>query len=137
MQVFGLGFLFVPINLSSYIGMPVEKSSNVAGLVNFMRNIGSSVGTSMVTTLIARRSQVHQTYLVANITPGRPLLAAAIAGLTARLAASGANVEHATRQAYALIYQAVLGQATTLAYIDTYMVLAVGSTSSCLCSPSH
>ena len=39
-QVFGLGFLFVPINLISYVGMPVEKSSSVAGLVNFMRNIG-------------------------------------------------------------------------------------------------
>src|SRR5271167_671005 len=47
-QVFGLGFLFVPINLASYIGMPADKSGSVAGLVNFMRNIGSSVGTSMV-----------------------------------------------------------------------------------------
>ena len=65
-QVFGLGFLFVPINLVSYVGMPAEKSGSVAGLVNFMRNIGSSVGTSMVTTLIARRAQVHQAYLVAT-----------------------------------------------------------------------
>jgi DHA2 family multidrug resistance protein len=63
-QVFGLGFLFVPINLASYVGIPPERSSSVAGLVNFMRNIGSSVGTSMVTTLIARRAQVHQVYLV-------------------------------------------------------------------------
>ena len=69
-QVFGLSFLFVPINLISYVGMPPEKSSSVAGLVNFMRNIGSSVGTSMVTTIIARRAQVHQVYLVENITPG-------------------------------------------------------------------
>ena len=59
-QVFGLGFLFVPINLVSYVGMPAEKSNSVAGLVNFMRNIGSSIGTSMVTTLIARRAQFHQ-----------------------------------------------------------------------------
>ena len=63
-QVFGLSFLFVPINLTSYVGMPPEKSSSVAGLVNFMRNIGSSVGTSMVTTIIARRAQVHQVFLV-------------------------------------------------------------------------
>src|ERR1035441_8855968 len=46
-QVFGLGFLFVPINLISYVGMPTEKSNSIAGLVNFMRNIGSSIGTSM------------------------------------------------------------------------------------------
>jgi DHA2 family multidrug resistance protein len=36
----------------------------VSGMVNFMRNMGSSVGTSLVTTLIARRSQFHQLRLV-------------------------------------------------------------------------
>jgi len=126
-QVFGLGFLFVPINLTSYVGMPMEKSSSVAGLVNFMRNIGSSVGTSMVTTLIARRAQFHQVYLVANVTAGRPHVARAAAGLAARLAASGMDAELAAKQAYAVIYRSVIAQATTLAYIDTYRVLAIGA----------
>jgi len=45
MQAFGLGLLFVPITLAGYIGMPAEKSNSVAGIINFMRNIGSSVGT--------------------------------------------------------------------------------------------
>ncbi|HEX8813593.1 MAG TPA: DHA2 family efflux MFS transporter permease subunit, partial [Terracidiphilus sp.] len=126
-QVFGLGFLFVPINLSSYVGMPVEKSSSVAGLVNFMRNIGSSVGTSMVTTLIARRAQVHQVYLVAHVTAGRPTFAGAVAATTARLIASGMDAEHAARQAYGLVYRTIFVQASTLAYIDTFWVLAVGA----------
>ncbi len=69
-QVVGLGFLFVPITLAAYVGMPAEKSNAVAGMVNFMRNMGSSVGTSMVTTLIARRSQFHQTTLVSHTTLG-------------------------------------------------------------------
>jgi MFS transporter, DHA2 family, multidrug resistance protein len=123
-QVFGLAFLFVPINLASYVGMPAEKSSSVAGLVNFMRNIGSSVGTSMVTTLIERRSQVHQVYLAANVSPGRPGLAAEVAALTARLAASGMNAQRAATQAYAIVFRDVIAQATTLAYVDTFMVLA-------------
>jgi DHA2 family multidrug resistance protein len=124
-QVFGLGFLFVPINLVAYIGMPPEKSSNVAGLINFMRNIGSSVGTSMVTTLIARRAQLHQVYLVANVIPGRTTVAGATAGLSAQLLASGVQANFAARKAYALLYQTVIAQATTLAYVDTYMVLAM------------
>ena len=97
-QVFGLGFLFVPINLISYVGMPAEKSSSVAGLVNFMRNIGSSVGTSMVTTLIARRAQVHQAYLVAHVTraAGLNLLKA---GRGARGAPDGVGRERRTRRA--------------------------------------
>jgi len=123
-QVFGLGFLFVPINLVSYVGMPPEKSSSVAGLVNFMRNIGSSVGTSMVTTLIARRAQVHQVYLVANVTRGQRSFANAAAGLTNRVFASGVGPNTAVNKTYALIYRTVIGQATTLAYLDTFLILA-------------
>jgi DHA2 family multidrug resistance protein len=59
-QVVGMGFLFVPITLAAYNGIAPEKNNAVAALVSFMRNIGSSVGTSMVTTLLARRAQYHQ-----------------------------------------------------------------------------
>jgi DHA2 family multidrug resistance protein len=126
-QVFGLGFLFVPINLVSYVGMPAEKSNSVAGLVNFMRNIGASIGTSMVTTLIARRAQVHQVFLAAHTTQGQPAFSIAAQGLAIRLSALGLNASLATRQAYARLYRALIGEATTLAYIDTYWILAVGA----------
>src|SRR5262249_52889575 len=46
-QVLGLGFLFVPISLAAYIGIAPEKNNAVAGIINFMRNMGSSVGTSL------------------------------------------------------------------------------------------
>src|SRR3989454_1985990 len=124
---FGLGFLFVPITLVSYVGMPAEKSNSVAGLVNFMRNIGSSIGTSMVTTLIARRAQFHQVYLASHTTAGQPAFVHAVRGLATRLAASGMDTSRATRQAYGMLYRALLGQATTLAYIDTFWVLCVGA----------
>jgi MFS transporter, DHA2 family, multidrug resistance protein len=126
-QVFGLAFLFVPINLASYIGMPAEKSSSVAGLVNFMRNIGSSVGTSMVTTLIERRSQVHQVFLASDVSPGRPGLASEVMGLTAHLTASGMSAAKAAAQANAIVFRDVIAQATTLAYVDTFMVLTGGA----------
>jgi DHA2 family multidrug resistance protein len=126
-QVFGLGFLFVPINLAAYVGMPLEKSNAVSGLVNFMRNIGSSVGTSMVTTLLARRAQVRQVYLAAHLSPGQPVFDQAAARLAARLAASGVQAELAVKKASALVYQDLIGQATTLAYLDTFGILAVGS----------
>jgi DHA2 family multidrug resistance protein len=126
-QVFGLAFLFVPINLVSYVGMPLEKSNSVAGIVNFMRNIGSSVGTSMVTTLLARRSQVHQSYLAAYAGPGQPSFTQATVALATRLTSLGFDSQQAARKAYSLLYQGLIGQASTLAYIDTYSVLAVGA----------
>jgi MFS transporter, DHA2 family, multidrug resistance protein len=126
-QVFGLGFLFVPINLASFIGMPPEKSNAVAGLMNFMRNIGSSVGTSMVTTLIARRAQVHQLYLVKDISPADPTFARTLQALAARLNVAGLSHSVATSQAYDRLYQELIGQATSLAYIDTFWVLSIGA----------
>ena len=126
-QVFGLGFLFVPINLISYVGMPAEKSGSVAGLVNFMRNIGSSIGTSMVTTLLARRAQVHQVYLATHVTAAHSVFVLASRGLAARLAVGGMDASDAARRAYGLVYRALIGQATTLAYIDIFWVLAVGA----------
>jgi len=126
-QVFGMGFLFVPITLAAYIGIPTEKNNAVSGMVNFMRNIGSSVGTSLVTTLLARRAQFHQQILVGHTTAENPLFQGAIAGLSQRLAQSGLDKQSAHMAAYAKIYQSVQAQASSAAYIDTFMVLGVGS----------
>ena len=126
-QVAGMPLLFVPIILISYLGLPAEKSNSVAGLVSFMRNIGSGIGTSLVTTLVARQAQFHQVHLVAHITPSEPIFTNAVSGLAARLAASGAEASHATMQAYGQMYRSVIRQATTLAYIDAFWILAIGA----------
>jgi MFS transporter, DHA2 family, multidrug resistance protein len=126
-QVIGLGFLFVPITLVAYIGIAPEKNNAVAGIINFMRNMGSSVGTSLVTTLIARRSQFHQARLVEHASPGNPNFQNSVNGLTQRLAHSGLSQHEALAQAYARIYRGVQAQAASLAYIDTFKVLCVGA----------
>jgi DHA2 family multidrug resistance protein len=126
-QVIGLAFLFVPISLVAYIGIPPEKNNSVAGIVNFMRNMGSSVGTSLVTTLIARRSQFHQARLVQYARIDNPNFKNSADGLTQQLAHSGLATHDAQIQAYARIYQSVQAQAASLAYIDTFMVLAVAA----------
>jgi len=125
-QVIGLAFLFVPITLAAYVGIPTEKSNSVAGLVNFMRNMGSSVGTSMVTTMIARRSQFHQTVLVTHTAVTNPNLASLI-GPGSRTAHSALSLHSAQVEAYARLYAEVQAQAATLAYIDTFLVLSVGA----------
>ena len=126
-QVIGLGFLFVPITLVAYIGIAPEKNNAVAGIVNFMRNMGSSVGTSLVTTLIARRSQFHQARLVQDVRVDNPNFVNSANGLAQHLANSGVGKHEAHIEAYARIYQSLQAQAASMAYIDTFMVLAVGA----------
>ncbi len=92
-----------------------------------MRNIGSSVGTSVVTTLIARRSQFHQTILVQHAIPGSQAFENTVQGLTSRLTAFGVSHADAQARAYASIYRAIQAQAATLAYIDVFWLLAIGA----------
>jgi DHA2 family multidrug resistance protein len=126
-QSSGFGFLFVPISLIAYAEVPPEKGNSVSGMVNFMRNIGSSVGTSMVTTLLARRAQFHQSILSSHTTQFDPALQNQVAGLSRQLVHSGISAADAQAHAYGMIYQEMQAQSQTLAYIDTYMVLAVGA----------
>ena len=126
-QVVGLPFLFVPISLAMYVGLPAAKSNDAAGMINFMRNIGSSVGTSMVTTLLARRAQLHQTRFVDHATNYDPAFQNQISGLAQQLVHSGVSVPDAQIQAQGLIYQSLGAQAQTLAYLDAFMVLAIGA----------
>jgi MFS transporter, DHA2 family, multidrug resistance protein len=126
-QVIGLGFLFVPITLVAYIGIAPEKNNSVAGIINFMRNMGSSVGTSIVTTLIARRSQLHQFRLIEKTRVDNPNFANSVQNLTRHFANGGLSTHEAQATAYAQIYQALQAQAASLAYIDTFEVLSVGA----------
>jgi DHA2 family multidrug resistance protein len=118
-----VGFLFVPLTAAGYVGIPKEKSNAVAGLMNFMRNIGQSVGTSAVTTLIARRSQYHQSILAEYTRT--PRFDAAVAGLATRLTHVGLSANYAHRQALARMYAALVGQAQAISYVEVYWLLAM------------
>ena len=120
-----IAFLFVPLTLAGYVGLPAEKTNAAAGLMNFMRNIGQSVGTSAVTTLIARRSQYHQSVLAEYTASGR--FQASIAALAMRLTHAGLSMHAAQQQALGRLYAMVQAQAAVLSYVDAYWLLAVAS----------
>src|SRR5580658_6280825 len=126
-QVVGIGFLFVPITAAGYIGIPPEKGNSVSGIINFMRNIGGSIGTSLVTTLIIRRSQYHQQILVGHVTPDTPEFRSALHALSSKAAHSGLRAVDAHNQAVARFYDLVNQQAHALSYMDTFWLLGARS----------
>ncbi|MDD2704105.1 MAG: hypothetical protein PHU07_02035 [Acidocella sp.] len=69
MQVIAMPFIFIPVSAASYVGMPAQSSGEAAALFNQMRNIGSSIGVSFVTTMLAWRTQFHHARLAETITP--------------------------------------------------------------------
>jgi DHA2 family multidrug resistance protein len=124
-QYIPVAFLFVPLTLAGYVGLAPEKTNAAAGLMNFFRNMGQSVGTSAVTTLIARRSQYHQSVLAEYTASGR--FHASITALAMRLTRGGVSAHAAHQQALGRLYALVQSQAAVLSYVDIYWLLAMGS----------
>lgn len=123
-QSCGLAFLFVPINTLMYNAVPPEKNNQVSGIVNLFRNMGGDLGIAFVTTVIARRSQVHQAVLTADVARGSPILAQRVQGLARAFEHSGIASAQAVKMAYGAIYGQVIKEAQTLAYLDVLALLA-------------
>jgi MFS transporter, DHA2 family, multidrug resistance protein len=115
LQAVGLGFLFVPINTLAYSGLPPGKSNDASALINLMRNLGGSVGISIVQTMLARRSQFHQARLIESVTNDNPIY---------YQVTHGTGNGHAT---VAKIFEAIGQQAEMLSFIDIFKVLAMAA----------
>jgi DHA2 family multidrug resistance protein len=125
-QTMGLAFIFIPINTLSYVGMPPNKSNQISGITNLARNVGGSIGISLLSTFLLRLSQKHQVYMTAHTGVNDPAFAQRVAGLTSSFTAQGMAPNQATAMAYTMVARIIGGQATTLAYIDIISVMAVG-----------
>lgn len=68
-QVVWLPLLFIPLSAVSYVGVDSNRTSEASAMLNLMRNLGGSVGVSMITTILEQRTQFHHARLAADITP--------------------------------------------------------------------
>lgn len=120
---FAGGFVFVPLTTMAMGRLRREEIGNASGIYNLMRNIGGSVGIATVTTLLARRSQVHQNFLAGHISADAQAAASTVSGLATHLAGSGFDAWDAHRAALVALYRMVEQQASLLAYADDFAVL--------------
>jgi DHA2 family multidrug resistance protein len=123
-QSVGLAFLFVPINTISYGGIQPQKYNQVSGIMNLSRNIGGDIGIAFVTTLIARRSQVHENELGAQATMMSSTYQARLHALAHALQHAGSGGAQSIQKASGMLYRQLIVQATQLAYLDALRVLA-------------
>lgn len=125
LQALALPFVFLPSTSLAYLGIPREKNNQVSGMNAFVRNIGGSIGIALIITSVTRQAQKHQSFMVAHAAAGNGAFDQLLAGMTAVYRRAGFSADIARQQAYARVQQIILGQATTLAYIDVISVLAV------------
>jgi DHA2 family multidrug resistance protein len=121
----GVAFLFIPINTLAYLDVPPGKNNQVSSTINMFRNIGASVGISMVSTLTQRRAQIHQDTFSMHLSPFDPEVRGRLSGLTDNLFHAGMSRPDAHHQALGRMYNLVQTQASTEAYLDTLKILAI------------
>jgi DHA2 family multidrug resistance protein len=89
------------------------------------RNQGGSFGIALVTTLLARRTQYHQSVLVTHVTTFDQPLNATVTGITNRFIEQGSSTADASVRALAQVYATVQQQAAMLAFLDCFRILGV------------
>ena len=119
-----LGAIFVPLTTLSNATLPNELIGTGTGLFNLMRNVGGSVGISLVSTFLQRSAQVHQTYLAAHMTPYDSAYRTALQG-AGQLMRSHISSGDATAQAHTLLYYRLLHEANLLAFVDCFHTMAL------------
>jgi MFS transporter, DHA2 family, multidrug resistance protein len=114
-QGFGLGFIFPPLTSTSFSTLPPERRTEAAGVYNLVRNIGASVGISVMTALVDRNTQTMHESLAALLSP-----------FDRMLQGGGAHLLDPARPAgMAMLNAEVTRQAAMVAYLDDFRLMLV------------
>jgi DHA2 family multidrug resistance protein len=109
MSGFGLSMLFVPISLAILGGVPPQVVPKAAAFQSLSQQLGGSISTAALVTLLARREAFHQDILAANVTK-------AFIPLQTFLHAHGSIGQ---------LYGRVLNEASALSYADAQFAIGV------------
>jgi MFS transporter, DHA2 family, multidrug resistance protein len=124
-QSVGLPFLFVPVTNAAYIGLRPDQSNQASALMNVSRNLGGTFGISLVQTLLAQRSQIHQAQYVETLNPLNPNYTHAVQQITHALVSHGVTQAQASKMAVGLLYRQLGQQANMLSYVDAFHILMI------------
>lgn len=120
-----LGLIFVPLTTVTMDPIPRERMGNATSVFNLMRNIGGSIGISLVETMQYRKSQLHTNNLVKFVNPGSLQARQLISGMRSGFISKGADPSTAMKQSYVAIWGLVQQQAAMLSYNDVFRFLAI------------
>jgi DHA2 family multidrug resistance protein len=125
-QIMAIPFVFISVTTAAYFGLPSEKNNQVAGLINFARNIGGSILISLSNAFVTESAQFHQATLGQHLAASSPNYERVLSQYTSafRGIAGPANAQLMARTQ---IYNQLQAQTQALAYVDVYYVLGAAS----------
>jgi DHA2 family multidrug resistance protein len=116
------GLMFVPLSTTAVGTLSNEQIGNASGLFNLLRNIGGSIGISVVDTMVARRQQVHRAELSRYLSG--PVVHQTVNRLQAYLSLhTGPRL--AQLRAYAIVQRGLDQQSIIYSYVDDFRYMAI------------
>ena len=115
-QGIGLGLLFVPITTAAFLTLPSHLRNSGTSILTLVRNIGSSIGISMVIANLTSKTTEMHARLVEQVTPFNNAL---------QMPELAANVNANTDAGRALLDMIVTQQASMIAYLNDFYLLMI------------
>ena len=115
-QGIGLGLLFVPITTAAFLTLPSHLRNSGTSILTLVRNIGSSIGISMVIANLTSKTTEMHARLVEQVTPFNNAL---------QMPELAANLNANTEAGRALLDMIVTQQASMIAYLNDFYLLMI------------
>jgi DHA2 family multidrug resistance protein len=125
MLVLGLSMCFAPANVAAYLYTPPLLRGAAVGLLSLLRNEGGSVGTSMAQTIQERRDQFHTLRLGESLDSLNANVASFLHQAQGVFLQQSGDPSAAQQFAWQALDNLRQQQASSLAYFDVFLVLAV------------
>jgi DHA2 family multidrug resistance protein len=113
---FAFGLISAPLTTAAVSTLRPNQIGNATAIFNLVRNVGGSIGVSVVNTQLARRAQSHQATLASRLTPYDRLFRQQLRQAQGLLGG---------QRAYGVFYSTLLNQAALLAFIDVFRLIAL------------
>lgn len=124
-RAMGQPLIMIPLSTVATAGLPKEQAGSASSLYNMMRNLGGSIGTATLATLVTSREQLHSERLGESISLYNPATNQRLDQLTQYFASRGADLPAAQSQAISQLDAIVRQQAYIMAFNDCFHFLAL------------
>ena len=116
--------VMIPLMTIAFVTLKNSQMTNATGVFNLAKSVGGAIGTSAVSTMVSRMSQVHQTHLIRNLTYSHSGFVEKINAIQSGIAMLSGNALSAAK-ANVVVYKQLIQQSTLLAYMDCFKIYAL------------
>ncbi len=126
LMIFSIPFVFISVTTAAYFGLPREKSNQISGLINFVRNVGGSILIALTNAAVTQLGQFHHNQLLQYLIPSNANYQS-VEGMYQGTFTGKMGAANAQHLANGQILNSLGSQSTVLAYVDVFWILCAVS----------